>query len=214
MHSKFIMDIKILSLWWNFRKSWIVRNPLWGLCDGLRLRRSNFTIFYSSKCTARSRSASADGLLDSCILDENDLNHNVGSCDSILEHDDLLKCATKLDSPRSPKAGPRICKPEEKFQQQPETDIRAIRGRRKPLYSTPTNRSTMPPQIPPKPAIGIHKLLKIILRYQWNLVSVQYFHKIFTFHGCHHNSQIMKIPSHFWEITTKTYLFRYNRIIF
>ena len=114
-----------------------------------------YTIFYSSKCTARSRSASADGLLDSCILDENDLNHNVGSCDSILEHDDLLKCATKLDSPRSPKAGPRICKPEEKFQQQPETDVRAIRGRRKPLYSTPTNRSTMPPQIPPKPAIGM-----------------------------------------------------------
>ena len=92
----------------------------------------------------------------------------------------MLKCATKLDSPRSPKAGPRICKPEEKFQQQPETDIRAIRGRRKPLYSTPTNRSTMPPQIPPKPAIGMYTLtIKNHMLYQRNLVSAVFSQNIY-----------------------------------
>ena len=66
-----------------------------------------------------------------------------------------------MESPRSPKAGPRICKPEteNRLQQQNHQQeifgeaAPAVRGRRKPLYSVP-NRSEQPPQIPPKPAIA------------------------------------------------------------
>ncbi|XP_040564630.1 uncharacterized protein [Lepeophtheirus salmonis] len=49
----------------------------------------------------------------------------------------------------SPKVRPRIRKPSE---EEPPLSPKSIRGRRKPLYTSP-KRSTVPPSIPPKPSI-------------------------------------------------------------
>ena len=85
----------------------------------------------------------------------------------------MLKCATRTaeSSPRSPKAGPRICKPtpEDRLRQQQNhqelfsEDANniippSVRGRRKPLYSVPNrsehHQTSTHPQIPPKPTIA------------------------------------------------------------
>ena len=96
-------------------------------------------IITESKSCARSRSASADGLLDSRILAENEL---AGSCDSILEQDLLKENINKV--------GPRICKPTTE-----EEEEKGIRGRRKGLYSpkkiTTQNNAVTKPAPPPKP---------------------------------------------------------------
>ncbi|CAB4061798.1 APC [Lepeophtheirus salmonis] len=59
--------------------------------------------------------------------------------------------ATINNSPSegSPKVRPRIRKPSE---EEPPLSPKSIRGRRKPLYTSP-KRSTVPPSIPPKPSI-------------------------------------------------------------
>merc|ERR1712012_449868 len=97
-------------------------------------------IIAESKTSARSRSASADGLLNDDELNDQTLN---GSCDSILEQDYLKQ---KINQ-----AGPRIRKPDDHpkpvVQDQEE---KGIRGRRKGLYSP----KKTPPQVPPKPVIA------------------------------------------------------------
>lgn len=87
--------------------------------------------------TTRSRSASADGLLDSRILAENELG---ASCDSILEQDLLKETLSKV--------GPRIRKPSDQDEQKEVMEDKGIRGRRKGLYSPAKNNK---PAIAPKP---------------------------------------------------------------
>ena len=126
------------------------------------------------KESARSRSSSTDVLgnkINNCdrsrsisieILDDYSLQNqqfDAGRCNSTLERN-KLKAAVE-DSQNQRCGGPRICKPWESEQYEDhETDerIHAVRGKRKPLYSThpkSQNRSTIPPSIPPtKPTIA------------------------------------------------------------
>ena len=99
-------------------------------------------IIAESKTSARSRSASADGLLNEDELNDQTLN---GSCDSILEQDYLKQKIIQ-------QAGPRIRKPDDhpKPVVQDPTEEKGIRGRRKGLYSP----KKTPPQVPPKPVIA------------------------------------------------------------
>ena len=99
----------------------------------------------------KARSASIE-ILDDSILDQ---DFDVGSCNSTLERKRLEK---SVGSPKV--AGARICKPGDSpsHQQQQDFDaeVRAVRGRRKPLYSVTSSpkRSTVPPAVPPKPTIA------------------------------------------------------------
>lgn len=109
----------------------------------------------STKANARSRSSSVDMLRASSIeiLDEKDMklsNDFSGSEPSL--HIDVQQPMPK---------GPRVCKPwesraapNEREEGEDEPEVRGIRGRRKPLYTTPPKRSTIPPAIPPKPALA------------------------------------------------------------
>ena len=127
------------------------------------------------KENARSRSSSADLLKHGTakddqytrsrsvsieILDDYTLQNqqfDVGSCDSTLERKMLKETVTT--SPGPVHRGARISKPSdtEEFGVQGDTEKgHGIRGRRKPLYSSPTknqNRSTIPPNIPPNKPI-------------------------------------------------------------
>jgi len=100
----------------------------------------------------KARSASIE-ILDDSILDQ---DFDVGSCNSTLERKRLEKY---VGSPKV--TGPRICKPgdspsHQQQQQDLDAEVRAVRGRRKPLYSATSSpkRSTVPPAVPPKPAIA------------------------------------------------------------
>ena len=120
------------------------------------------------KATARSRSASADTLLDGDrsksasieILDDETIDSqqfDPGSCNSTLErrklrgHNgattiidiDIEDQDVELPKPK----GPRICKPIE------DEESKGIRGRRRGLYS-PAKRSTVPPAVAPKPVVA------------------------------------------------------------
>jgi len=96
----------------------------------------------------KGRSASIEILDDSILAQDFD----VGSCNSTLERKRLAK---SVGSPKI--AGPRICKPgDSPLKQEEDAEVRAVRGRRKPLYSATSSpkRSTVPPAVPPKPAIA------------------------------------------------------------
>ena len=96
----------------------------------------------------KGRSASIE-ILDDSILAQ---DFYVGSCNSTLERKRLAK---SVGSPKI--AGPRICKPgDSPLKQEDDAEVRAVRGRRKPLYSATSSpkRSTIPPAVPPKPAIA------------------------------------------------------------
>ena len=100
--------------------------------------------------STKARSASIE-ILDDSILAQ---NFDAGSCNSTLERKRLAKC---VGSPKI--VGPRICKPGDSPQHQQqdnEAEVRAVRGRRKPLYSSNSSpkRSTVPPAVPPKPTIA------------------------------------------------------------
>ena len=96
-------------------------------------------IIAESKTSARSRSASADALLNDDELNDQTLN---GSCDSILEQDYLKQKIIQ-------NSGPRIRKPDA-VQEAVQAEEKGIRGRRKGLYSP----KKTPPQVPPKPVIA------------------------------------------------------------
>jgi adenomatosis polyposis coli protein len=90
----------------------------------------------------RSRSASVE------ILEERDMSMHMQISSTTGSEPSLLA---------SPKRRPRICKPGETLpdkEESPPAEIRGIRGRRKPLFSTPPKRSTVPPALPPKPVIA------------------------------------------------------------
>ena len=103
--------------------------------------------------SVKARSASIEILDDSVLAQDFD----VGSCNSTLERKKLEK---SVGSPKI--TGPRICKPGDSpshqvlQQEDPEAEVRAVRGRRKPLYSATSSpkRSTIPPAVPPKPTIA------------------------------------------------------------
>ena len=129
------------------------------------------------RATARSRSASTDGVLDDArsksasieILDdvmmEEQAFHANGanSCVNTLERNKRLK-TTIVDidlenddeederTPPAPvKTGPRICKPSEAVVN--EEEAKAVRGRRKGLYSSPVKKPPIAtkPSVAPKP---------------------------------------------------------------
>lgn len=92
------------------------------------------------------RSQSIEILDDSVLAQDFD----IGSCDSTLERQRLSNVIA------SPKMGPRICKPGGSQEPAEEVEVRAVRGRRKPLYSSAQSpkRSTVPPTVAPKPALA------------------------------------------------------------
>ena len=99
----------------------------------------------STNKSERSRSTSIE------ILDDDTLQHqqfDVGSCHSTLERKKLIS------SPGMIHRGPRISKPNESMSNvthDNEEQGHGIRGKRKPLYSSPLknqNRSTIPPSVP------------------------------------------------------------------
>jgi len=114
-------------------------------------------IITESKTSARSRSASAEGILDSQILEDTGLHGLVGSCDSILEQDLLKENINKTIQI----SGPRIRKPNEESpenNQDQNGSEKGVRGRRRGLYTpkkiTQQINTTTPAPQPIKPVIA------------------------------------------------------------
>merc|ERR1719266_872872 len=114
-------------------------------------------IITESKTSARSRSASAEGILDSQILEDTGLHGLVGSCDSILEQDLLKENINKTIQ----MSGPRIRKPNEESpenNQDQNGSEKGVRGRRRGLYTpkkiTQQIKTTTPTPQPIKPVIA------------------------------------------------------------
>jgi len=114
------------------------------------------------KASARSRSTSVDLLSDyrsrSCsveILGDEEMEPLDADTSSMVggSREELQRLGPEGGCSPQP-ARPRICKPGEMQDKPEEPTVKAIRGRRRALYSPPLKRATIPPAVAPKPSMA------------------------------------------------------------
>ncbi len=110
-----------------------------------------------NKDSARSRSASVDYQRRQAEEATDDRKRKSASIDILDEEDMDLTIEIQTPIRSSPRSGPQICKPADArpAATPPNEDGKGVRGRRKPLYSSPTKKpSVVPPAVAPKPTIA------------------------------------------------------------